>query len=126
MKKPVLTHQHSGPSLKLYLIVWGALMFLLLLTWGVGQINLGKWNAFAALTIALVKMLLVMLIFMHVRYSSRVTWLFAAAGFIWLVIMIDLTLSDFLTRDMVKNTSSTSVEQQTPAVPTLRGTKGIQ
>ena len=98
-------------------------MFLLLLTWGVAQINLGKWNAFAALTIAVIKMLLVILIFMHVRYSSRVTWLFAAAGFIWLLIMIDLTLSDFLTRGMVKHTSASNVEQQAPAVPMLRGSK---
>ncbi len=38
----------------------------------------------------------------HVRYSSRLTWLFVAAGFIWLLIMIDLTLSDYLTRGVVK------------------------
>ena len=52
----------------------------------------------AALAIAITKMLLVILYFMHVRYSSRLTWLFVAAGFIWLLIMIDLTLSDYLTR----------------------------
>ncbi len=38
----------------------------------------------------------------HVRYNSRLTWLFVAAGFIWLLIMIDLTLSDYLTRGVVK------------------------
>jgi cytochrome c oxidase subunit IV len=47
------------------------------------------------------KMLLVLLYFMHVRYSSRLTWIFVAAGFIWLLIMVDLTLSDYLTRGMV-------------------------
>jgi hypothetical protein len=41
---------------------------------------------------------LVILFFMHVRYSSRLTWLFVLAGFIWLAIMVDLTLSDYLTR----------------------------
>ena len=56
----------------------------------------------AALTIAVVKMLLVILFFMHVRYSSRLTWIFVAAGFIWLLIMLDLTLSDYLTRGLVK------------------------
>jgi len=59
-------------------------------------------NIVAALTIAVVKMLLVILFFMHVRYSSRLTWIFVAAGFIWLLIMLDLTLSDYLTRGLVK------------------------
>ena len=58
----------------------------------------GPLNAVIALTIASIKATLVVLYFMHVRYSSRVTWLFVAAGFIWLLIMIDLTLSDYLTR----------------------------
>ena len=75
---------------------------MLLLTWGAAQINLGRFNAAVALTIALLKMLLVLLYFMHVRYSSRMTWLFAAAGFIWFLIMIDLTLSDYLTRIIEK------------------------
>ena len=77
-------------------------MLLLLLTWGIAQINLGPLNIVAALTIAVTKMLLVILFFMHVRYSTRLTWLFVAAGFIWLLIMIDLTLSDYLTRALVK------------------------
>ena len=51
-------------------------------------------------------MLLVILIFMHVRYSTRLTWLFVAAGFIWLLIMIDLTMSDYLTRAWVKRPES--------------------
>ena len=85
-----------------YLTIWAALMLLLLLTWGIAQINLGPLNIVAALTIAVTKMLLVILFFMHVRYSTRLTWLFAAAGFIWLLIMIDLTLSDYLTRALVK------------------------
>src|SRR6185369_15929095 len=87
---------------KMYFLIWAALMFLLLLTWGAAQINLGRFNAAVALTIALLKMLLVLLYFMHVRYSSRMTWLFAAAGFIWFLIMIDLTLSDYLTRIIEK------------------------
>jgi len=41
---------------------------------------------------------LVILFFMHVKYSPRLLWVFVAAGFIWLAIMIDLTLSDYLTR----------------------------
>ena len=92
---------HIVPA-KTYIFIWTALMLLLLLTWGVAQFDLGPFNVIAALTIAVTKMLLVILIFMHVRYSSRLTWIFVAAGFIWLLIMIDLTLSDYLTRNWVK------------------------
>jgi cytochrome c oxidase subunit 4 len=77
-------------------------MLLLLLTWGIAQFNLGPFNIVAALTIAVTKMLLVILFFMHVRYSPRRTWIFVAAGFIWLLIMIDLTLGDYLTRHVIK------------------------
>lgn len=97
MKRP----DHIVP-VKTYALIWAALMVLLLLTWGVAQINLGPFNIVAALTIAVTKMLLVILFFMHARHSTPVTWLFIAAGFIWLLIMIDLTLSDYLTRALVK------------------------
>jgi len=85
-------------SKKNYLLIWAALLLLLFLTWGVSRLNLGPFNLVAALGIAILKMALVILYFMHVRYSSRVTWIFVAAGFIWLLIMIDLTMSDYLTR----------------------------
>jgi cytochrome c oxidase subunit 4 len=91
-------------------------MFLLFATWGVAQIHLGPWNLPVALAIAIIKMVLVILVFMHVKYSSRLTWLFAAAGFIWLVIMVDLTMSDFMTRRMVPNSSANvlQLEKQHP------------
>ena len=85
-------------SRKTYLLIWASLMALLLLTWTVAQFELGALNVIAALTIAVTKMLLVILFFMHVRHSTRLTWIFVAAGFIWLLIMIDLTLGDYLTR----------------------------
>ncbi len=85
-------------SKKALLWVWVALLLLLLLTWGLAQFDLHNLNVLAALTIAVLKMLLVILIFMHVRYKPPLTWIFVAAGFIWLMIMVDLTLSDYLTR----------------------------
>jgi cytochrome c oxidase subunit 4 len=84
-----------------FIRVWAGLLVLLALTWGLAQLDLGRLNAIAALTIAVVKMLLVLLYFMHLRFSTRLTWIFAAAGFIWLLIMVDLTLSDYLTRGQV-------------------------
>ncbi len=90
---------HQPPaSVRLYFLIWGALMFLLFATWGVAQFDLGKFNIVAAMTIAIVKMLMVILVFMHLRYSSRITWIFAAAGFFWLLIMFTLTMGDYTTR----------------------------
>ncbi len=85
-------------SRKLYLVVWIILLLLLLLNWGLAQFKLGTFNVVATLAIAGAQMLLSILYFMHVRYSPSVLWIFVAAGFIWLIIMFDLTLSDYLTR----------------------------
>ena len=86
-------------SIKLYAVIFIALVALTLTTTGVAFINLGgSLNVIVALTIAVVKALLVILFFMHVRYSDRLTWIFVGAGFFWLAIMMALTLSDFLTR----------------------------
>jgi cytochrome c oxidase subunit IV len=86
------------PTRKLYFTVWLVLMLLLGATWGVAEIHLGNWNVVAAMTIALTKTLLVILFFMNVRYSSRLTWIFVAAGFFWFAILIALTMGDYLTR----------------------------
>jgi len=87
-------------SRKMYFGVFGALMVLTALTVVVANIDLGSTllNTIVALTIAVIKAVLVVLFFMHVRYSSRLTWVFVGAGFFWLVIMVALTLSDYLTR----------------------------
>ncbi len=58
----------------------------------------GPLNAVVALTIAVVKATLVVLFFMHVRYSSRLIWLVVAAALFWLAIMFALTISDYSTR----------------------------
>ncbi len=88
----------QAPSLRIYYQVFGALMLLLVLTVAVSFVNLGAFNELLALAIALVKAVLVILFFMHVRYSSRLTWLFAAAGFAWLLILVGWTFSDYLSR----------------------------
>jgi len=103
---------------KIFIRVWIALLMLLFATWGLAQLNLGAMNAVAALSIAIAKMLLVILYFMHVRYSTRLTWIFVAAGFIWLLIMVDLTLSDYLTRGRVPGMADKTWEHgQWPAPP---------
>jgi len=89
---------------KNYLVVWAGLLLLLIATFGLARIDLGPFNNVAAFSIAFAKMLLVVLFFMHVKYESRLTWLFVIAGVIWFAIMVDLTLSDYLTRGDVPGT----------------------
>lgn len=85
-------------SLKIYYVIFIALVVLTVVTWSIAKIDLGRMNAVVALTIAVIKATLVVLYFMHVRYSSRLTWVFVGAGFFWLAIMVGLTLSDYMTR----------------------------
>ena len=86
-------------SKRIYFLIFAALMVLTSATVVVATFDLGAWNAIVALTIAVCKATLVVLYFMHVRYSSRLTWVFVGAGFFWLAIMIALTLSDYRTRE---------------------------
>lgn len=81
-----------------YFRVAFALLVLFIMTVIVAFVDLGSFNIFIALTIAVAKAVLVVLYFMHVRYSSRITWVFALAGFFWLLIMFALAMSDYLTR----------------------------
>lgn len=85
-------------SLKIYILVFTALMVLTGATIAVATLNLGPLNTVAALAIAFTKALLVVLFFMHVRYSSRLTQVVVGLGLLWLVILIVLVMGDYLTR----------------------------
>jgi len=94
---------HPTVSLRLYVGIFAALIGLTGLTVAVAFFDLGGGrlhyvNAIAAITIAIAKALLVVLYFMHVRYSSRLIWIFVGAGVFWLLILFVLTLADFLSR----------------------------
>lgn len=102
----------ANVSKKAYVGVWVALLALLLLTWGLAEINLGPLNNVAALGISVTKMLLVVLIFMHGKYEKPITWIFITAGAIWLLIMVDLTLSDYFTRGDVTHVRESWVHPQ--------------
>lgn len=85
-------------SPKQYVMIFLALMVLTVVTVAVAYQDLGMFNDVVALAIAMAKALLVVLFFMHVKYSTRLTALTAAGGLIWLGILIALTLNDYLTR----------------------------
>jgi cytochrome c oxidase subunit 4 len=74
---------------------------LLAATVAVAFIEAGILNIILALTIAAVKAGLVVMFFMHVKESGPLTRLFVGAGLLWLLILIGLTLTDFLSRTWV-------------------------
>ena len=87
---------------KTYYKVTAALMVLLVLTVAVSFLSLGDFGIVVALAIAAAKMMLIVLFFMHVRYSSRLTMLVAGVGLFWLLILFFFTFSDYLARNWVE------------------------
>ncbi len=79
-------------------LIFAILMILLVATVAVVQVDLGSLNLFIAMLIAAVKAALIMLYFMHVRFASRLTWVFSTAAFFWLFLMLGLTFNDYAAR----------------------------
>jgi cytochrome c oxidase subunit 4 len=94
---------HVAPK-TMYYAVFTALIVGTGLTVLVAFFDLGVFNNILMLSIACAKALLVILFFMHVRWSSRLTWLVVASGFFWLIILFGITMTDYLTRGMVPGT----------------------
>jgi cytochrome c oxidase subunit 4 len=94
---------HVAPK-SMYYAVFAALIVGTALTVAVAFVDLGAMNNVLMLGIASTKALLVILFFMHVRWSSRLTWVIAASGFVWLLILFGLTMTDYLSRGWVPGT----------------------
>lgn len=88
---------HIG-SLKVYFAVFMVLMIGTAITIYAAFLNLGMFNAPIALVIATVKAVFVVLFFMHVKDSDRLTKITVSAGVFWLGILLMLTMTDFLSR----------------------------
>ena len=91
-------HTHHV-SMGAYFLVFGALMVLLALTVGAYHIDLGIINTPLAVSIAAIKAMLIVAIFMHAIFSSRLVQIAAITGFIFVGIMFVLTFNDYLTRN---------------------------
>jgi len=90
-------HEHVD-SIKTYTLVFLTLLILTAATTMVSTIDLGPFNVVMALLIAVVKMMLVALFFMHLRHSTILTKVVVGGGMLWLGILLVLSLSDFVTR----------------------------
>ena len=95
--------EHVAPK-TLYYAVFAALIVGTGLTVLAAEVDLGALNNVVMLAIACTKAALVILFFMHVRWSTRLTWVVVASGFFWLLIMFGLTMSDYISRGWVEGT----------------------
>ena len=99
------THEtgHHIVPVSVYIKVIVALMVLLVITLGAAAIDFSQmglpWlNIVIAMTIAVVKAVLIILYFMHVRYSSKLVWVFSGAAFFWVMILFVMMLIDYFSR----------------------------
>jgi len=96
-------HEHTKMSehiipWKTYLWIWLTLMGLMALTAYLSTVDLGAWNTPVALIIAVIKAVLVVLFFMHVKYSSKLTKLTICSGLFIFAGLVSMTLADYISR----------------------------
>jgi cytochrome c oxidase subunit 4 len=90
--------EHILPS-KLYFTIWITLLCLTVITAAVSFVDLGPLNTIVALVIATFKAVLVVLFFMHVKYTSeKLTKMVVAAAVFWLLLLLGLSMADYATR----------------------------
>src|SRR5271167_3302209 len=97
MQEHTENHEHID-SVQTYLLVFLALAAATVLTTAVAFVDLGSFSVVVALAIAICKMLLVVLFFMHVRHSTKLTKLVLLAGLLWFLILMGMTYTDFASR----------------------------
>jgi cytochrome c oxidase subunit 4 len=97
MSTPV-SHEHHVVGPKTYLSILVLLLVMTALTTGAAFINMGVFSPIVALAIACFKAVMVILFFMHIRYSSKVMMLTVGAGFFTFLVLITMTLCDYISR----------------------------
>jgi cytochrome c oxidase subunit IV len=93
--------EHVVP-VKIYLAVFVTLLVMTAATTAISSVDLGPWNTVVALGIAFFKATLVVLFFMHAKYSPRLTQMVILAGLLWLALLLLITFSDFVSRGWLR------------------------
>ena len=95
---------------KTYATVFGCLVILMAATVAASYVHIPVTggNILLAMAIAICKAALIVLFFMHVKYSSKMIWVFASAGFLFLIILVGLTMNDYVAR----KTSMTPIQSE--------------
>ncbi|MGA2649203.1 MAG: cytochrome C oxidase subunit IV family protein [Terracidiphilus sp.] len=91
-------HEHHVTPPIVYLVIFGCLLTLTGLTVGASYIEMGVFNPIVAIAIGVVKATLVVLFFMGVKYSTKLTKLTVGAGLFTFMVLIGMTLADYFTR----------------------------
>jgi cytochrome c oxidase subunit IV len=94
---------HVAPK-SMYYLVFAALVVGTIVTYLAALVDLGPLNNVVMLAIACTKAALVVLFFMHVRWSTRLTWVVAMSGFFWLLILFTLGMADYMSRGWIRGT----------------------
>jgi cytochrome c oxidase subunit IV len=94
---------HVAPK-SMYYLVFAALVVGTVVTYLAALVDLGPLNNVVMLAIACTKAALVILFFMHVRWSTRLTWVVAMSGFFWLLILFSLGMADYMSRGWIQGT----------------------
>lgn len=101
--------EHSVP-VSTYITIFAALLVLTAATYGVATVHLGNpWNDVVAMAIALTKATLVVLFFMHVKYSTRMTTVVVLSAVLFFLFLLGFTMADYLGRGLVLDASGLSV-----------------
>jgi len=91
-------HEHHIVSPKVYVAIFFSLLLFTGLTVAASYLEMGIFNPIVALGIAVIKATLVVLFFMHVKYSTKLTKLTVGAGLFTFIVLVGMTLSDYITR----------------------------
>ena len=97
-QKEMEESQHHVVSPVVYIVIGASLLVLTGVTVGAAFLELGIFNPIVALLIACVKAVLVVLFFMHVKYSSKLTKLTVFCGLFTFMALIGMTLMDYFSR----------------------------
>ena len=94
-----MSADHIVP-VKIYWAVFISLLVLTVVTAAIAYVDLGRFNLMVAMAIAIFKASLVILFFMHVKYSTKLTKTIVASGFLFFLVLVFFTMTDLLTRNI--------------------------
>jgi len=97
-----MSEREHSISLTTNFVVFAALLVLLVLTIAAAYVDMGPFGIVVAMAIAITKAVLILMYFMHVKFSSKLIWIFSTGAFFWLGILLVLGMGDYLSRGVLE------------------------
>lgn len=110
-------HEHHVTPAMVYVKSYFVLLFFMVLTIVASRYDLGAMNNVVAMAIAITKAVIVVLFFMQVKNGSKLVWLWASLGFIWLFLLFGI-MGDYQTRDWVRSSGWENPAPESNTIPT--------